>query len=223
MKRPSISACTSQTSIARPASYPAKDRRRCAGRYTRPPWSPAARARPTASTTCRSPRGSGTNAHAWRSLASCSNAATTRSENSATRRSSPLDPPVVRAHAPRQPMHRGQLPRTRCRHVRVDGPQRPSGRTALPPSGDHTSSPSCRRPTNTPRVVDPDKHGRPRAHQRHSASTAPVSGSRGGCPPRLPQNRTYAGRIRLFGTAGYDPRRRPVCRPRIIPIAPFAA
>ncbi|MGI8903426.1 MAG: hypothetical protein ACR2IP_07185 [Solirubrobacteraceae bacterium] len=28
------------------------------------------------------------------------------------------------------------------------------------------------------------------------------SGSRGGCPPRLPQNRTYAGRIRLFGTAG---------------------
>ena len=53
--------------------------------------------------------------------------------------------------------------------------------------------------------------------------TPAVSGSRGGCPPRLPQNRTYAGRIRLFGTAGYDPRRRPVCRPRIIPIAPVAA
>jgi len=49
------------------------------------------------------------------------------------------------------------------------------------------------------------------------------SGSRGGCPPRLPQNRTYAVRIRLFGTAGYDPRRRPVDRPRIIPITPAAA
>jgi hypothetical protein len=49
-----------------------------------------------------------------------------------------------------------------------------------------------------------------------------VSGSRGGCPPRLPQNRTYAGRIRLFGTAGYDPRR-PVCRPGIISIEPVAA
>ena len=49
------------------------------------------------------------------------------------------------------------------------------------------------------------------------------SGSRGSYPPRLPQNRTYAVRIRLFGTAGYDPRRRPVLRPRIIPIAPVAA
>ena len=39
---------------------------------------------------------------------------------------------------------------------------------------------------------------------------APMSGSRGGCPPRLPQNRTYAVRIRLLGTAGCEPRRRPV-------------
>ena len=46
---------------------------------------------------------------------------------------------------------------------------------------------------------------------------------RGGCPPRLPQNRTYAVRIRLFGTAGYNPRRRPVDRPRIIPTAPVVA
>ena len=49
------------------------------------------------------------------------------------------------------------------------------------------------------------------------------SGSRGGCPPRLPQNRTYAVRIRLFGTAGYDPRRRPVCDLEVIPTAPVAA
>src|ERR1035438_7617902 len=45
------------------------------------------------------------------------------------------------------------------------------------------------------------------------------SGSRGGYPPRLPQNRTYAVRIRLFGTAGYDPRRRPVFGIAVIPIA----
>jgi hypothetical protein len=29
-----------------------------------------------------------------------------------------------------------------------------------------------------------------------------LSGSRDGCPSRLPQNRTYAVRIRLLGTAG---------------------
>jgi hypothetical protein len=40
---------------------------------------------------------------------------------------------LVRANAPRQPMHRGQLPATRCRHARVDGLQRPSGRTATFP------------------------------------------------------------------------------------------
>jgi hypothetical protein len=42
------------------------------------------------------------------------------------------------ASAPRQPMHRGQLPVGCCRHARVDGPQRPSGRTALPASGNNT-------------------------------------------------------------------------------------
>ena len=64
-----------------------------------------------------------------------------------------------------------------------------------------------------------------RSRRRNGVASrrSPVSGSRGGCPPRLPQNRTYAGRIRLFGTAGYDPRRRPVCRPRIIPITPVVA
>jgi hypothetical protein len=50
-----------------------------------------------------------------------------------------------------------------------------------------------------------------------------ASGSRGGYPPRLPQNRTYAVRIRLLGTAGYDPRRRPVCDLEVIPITPVAA
>ena len=50
-----------------------------------------------------------------------------------------------------------------------------------------------------------------------------TSGSRGSCPPRLPQNRTYAVRIRLLGTAGYDPRGRPVCDLEVIPITPVAA
>ena len=35
------------------------------------------------------------------------------------------------------------------------------------------------------------------------------SGSRGGHPPQLPQNRTCVVHIRLFGTAGCKPRRRP--------------
>jgi len=42
---------------------------------------------------------------------------------------------LVRAHAPREPMHRDQLPTPCRRHVRVDGLQRPSGRTATSPSG----------------------------------------------------------------------------------------
>ena len=41
---------------------------------------------------------------------------------------------LVRAHAPREPMH-DQLPTPCRRHVRVDGLQRPSGRTATSPSG----------------------------------------------------------------------------------------
>jgi hypothetical protein len=58
----------------------------------------------------------------------------------------------------------------------------------------------------------------PRADNHSANHTIPtraqlrtLSGSRDGYPPRLPQNRTYAGRIRLLGTTGYDPRCRPVC------------
>ena len=38
----------------------------------------------------------------------------------------------VRAQLAPNPMHRGQLPASSCRHVRVDGLQRPSGRNAYP-------------------------------------------------------------------------------------------
>jgi hypothetical protein len=55
----------------------------------------------------------------------------------------PLDKGSARVCAPAgrvprgttSPMHRGRLPTVRCRHVRVDGLQRPSGRNALPPAG----------------------------------------------------------------------------------------
>ncbi len=44
-----------------------------------------------------------------------------------------------------------------------------------------------------------------------------MSGSRGGCPPRLPQNRACAVHTRLLGTAGYEPRRRPLSTTSIYP------
>ena len=72
-------------------------------------------------------------APAWPSRASCSNAATTPCANSATRHCNPPDPgPGLRAQPSLTPMHRGRLPASSCRHARVDGLQRPSGRTASP-------------------------------------------------------------------------------------------
>ena len=44
---------------------------------------------------------------------------------------------IVRATPPVTPMHRGRLPACRCRHARVDGLQRPSGRTAFPQRETH--------------------------------------------------------------------------------------
>jgi putative transposase len=46
---------------------------------------------------------------------------------------------------------------------------------------------------------------------------ASLSGSRGGYPPRLPQNRACALRTRLFGKAGCEPRPRPACDLDLIP------
>ena len=51
----------------------------------------------------------------------------------------------LRAKALTSQMRRGLLPRCRCRHAPVDGLPRLSGRNASP-SGNHTPSPSCRRP-----------------------------------------------------------------------------
>jgi putative transposase len=59
------------------------------------------------------------------------------------------------------------------------------------------------------------KTGWETAHQATRASAelrSPygLSGSRDGCPPRLPQNRACAVHTRLLGTAGCEPRRRPL-------------
>ena len=83
------SPCTSQTSIARPASSPAKDHPRCVGRCMKPRKSRVAQAAPTAPTTCRPPSGSAATAPAWPSRASSSSAATTPCASSAIKRSCP--------------------------------------------------------------------------------------------------------------------------------------
>ena len=62
-----------------------------------------------------------------------------------------------------------------------------------------------------------------KGYERAAARRPRRSGSRDGCPSRLPQNRTYAVRIRLLGTAGYEPRCRPVFDLEVIPIAPVVA
>ena len=51
-------------------------------------------------------------------------------------------------------------------------------------------------------IVDKLQKAHEARPDRRAAPAFP-SGSRDGCPTRLPQNRTYAVRIRLLGTAGY--------------------
>ena len=88
-------------------------------------------------------------APASRSRASYSSAASTRCANSETRRWRPSEKTSVRALPSVTPMHRGRLPACRCRHARVDGLQRPSGRTA---SRGNTPSP----------ITSPARRPRPR-------------------------------------------------------------
>ena len=85
-----------------------------------------------------------------------------------------------------------------------------------------TTTPACTASSATSRRSNtnatPSPRSPPGPPSVASARSRSASGSRGGCPPRLPQNRACAVRTRLFGTAGCDPRRRPVHRPRIIPM-----
>jgi transposase len=106
----------------------------------------------------------GANRASCRSPASCSSAAITRCASSARRHLCPHE--AVRA---RQALRHTDAPRPAppcsCRHVRVDGPDRPSGRNACPerdhPINHHVAGPE---PT---RAADRDKAGRPRAHDPH--------------------------------------------------------
>ena len=110
------SPSTNPIATARPGISPAKDRRRCAGRYMRPRKPRAGPAHPTATTTSRRPSGSAATAPASRSHASCSSAATTRCENSATTPSHhprPVPQPRATPH-PQDPQSQGSAKPQAC-------------------------------------------------------------------------------------------------------------
>jgi hypothetical protein len=69
-------------------------------------------------------------------------------------------------------MHRGRLPAACCRHVRVDGLKRRSGRNASP-SGINTPSTIMSPAGSQPQVVDRDKPGA-RAHTATIDSAVPA-------------------------------------------------
>ena len=112
-----------------PGSSPAKDRRHCAGRSTKPRNKPGIPAAQTTPTTCRPLNDSATTAPASRSPASYSSAATTRCASSATRRSCPHE--LSRAHqAPNHTDAPRPAPDDCCRHPtrgrprKIERPQR---------------------------------------------------------------------------------------------------
>jgi transposase len=89
-------------------------------------WQPRPRLLPASRrATRRQPRLPGRDAQA--AQAQLPHAARTRRRGTPTRMSFP-----VRAKPSHSPMRRGRLPACSCRHSRVDGPERPSGRNASP-------------------------------------------------------------------------------------------
>ena len=104
-----------------------------------------------------------------------------------------------------KPMHRGQLPALRCRHARVDGLQRLSGRLALPQAG--TPSPSCRRPGANPRPWTEISMGT-RAHTTPIAptrrpSSAPRSALRAAL--RVTGHRSWRSHTTRWPSPGHPP------------------
>jgi len=67
-------------------------------------------------------------------------------------------------------MRRGRLPTYCCRHLRVDGLERPSGRNAYPSGVTPSTIMSPTLKTGSRTEISPGA----RAHTTHSASTAPV-------------------------------------------------
>ena len=163
----------SPTSAAPPGTSPAKDRRRCAGRCSRPPRPRAGPAAPTAPTTTRPPSASAATAPASRSRASCSSAASTPCANSATRPCSPPDQPRCARCPSVTPMPRGRLPACCCRHHRVDGLQRPSGRNASRGNTPSTITSPTRRTARSRTEISPGAraHRTPPHHRAHDPPT----------------------------------------------------
>jgi hypothetical protein len=168
---------TNQTSIARPASCPARGRPRCAGRYMRPRKSRVAQTAPTAPTICRPQSGSAATAPAWPSRGSSSSAATTPCASSARRRSCPPDLPGARqalnhTDAPRPAPEDPLPPPSRGRPRKIERPQRLHQR-------DHPHQTSRRRPRSQPgsrTEVSPGArahniHPRQRAHAPPESTT----------------------------------------------------
>ena len=129
---------------------------------------------PTGSTTWTRRSGSAATAHACRSRANCSSAATTRCASSARRRSHPHDLPRAR-QAPRhtdapRPAPGILLP------PRPRGPPRKTERPQRFPQRDHPITHHVAGPGANPRVADRSKAGRPRAqhpsHQPRARTTS---------------------------------------------------
>ena len=76
----------------------------------------------------------------------------------------------VRAKPSPSPMRRGRLPAYCCRHLLVDGPERPSGRNAYPSGVTPSTIMSPTHKTGSRTEISPGA----RAHTTHSAGTAPV-------------------------------------------------
>jgi hypothetical protein len=108
------------------------------------------------------------------------------------------------ASAPPQPMHRGQLPTDCCRHARVDGPQRPSGRTAhFPQREPHPitiMSPALSQPGSWTKIsMGARAHTNADSANRRRLSSAPRSALRAALPgdrtppPALRPQRRWPG------------------------------
>ena len=94
-----------------------------------------------------------------------------------------LERSFVRAQAPTSPMRRGQLPACCCRHVRVDGLKRPSGRNAFTSGNYPITIMSPARRTAGPRT-EISMGARAYRTNRSNPATAPPQG--GPIGPRAP-------------------------------------
>jgi hypothetical protein len=167
MKRPSTSPSSNPIAAARPGACPAKDRRRCAGRCTRPRTPRGGRVRQTATTTCRRPSGWAATAPVWRSHASCLSAATTRCGNWATTHSQnprPVADPRAAGQAAALAQRLGARQTTSVRMLWPLDPGFGSAMQQPVPAGRpaHNHATNLDRQANRSRASSPDSHDAPR-------------------------------------------------------------